>query len=246
MRLQDKVAIITGGANGIGKETAFLFAKHGAKLVLADFDEAAGAAALEELRATGAEAEFIKTDVSNREDVQRMVDTALERFSRIDILINNAGITRDGFLTKLDPNHWDQVIAINLTGVFNCTQLVAAKMMEQGSGVILNAASVVALYGNMGQTNYAATKAGVVGMTKSWAKELGPKGVRCNAVAPGFIVTNMTDKVPDKVLTHMQQNTPLRRLGQPGDIANAYLFLASDEASFVNGAVLSVDGGLTI
>ena len=246
MRLQDKVAIITGGANGIGKETAFLFAKNGAKLVLADFDAAAGAQTLEELRAGSADVEFVQTDVSNREDVQRMIDITLERFSRIDILINNAGITRDGFLTKLDPQHWDQVIAINLTGVFNCTQLVALKMMEQGSGVILNAASVVGLYGNIGQTNYAATKAGVVGMTKSWAKELGPKGVRCNAVAPGFIVTGMTDKVPDKVLDHMRANTPLRRLGQPSDIANAYLFLASDEASFVNGAVLSVDGGLTI
>lgn len=246
MRLQDKVAVITGGANGIGKETALLFAKNGAKLVLADFDAAAGAQTLEELRAGGADVEFVQTDVSNREDVQRMVDITLERFSRIDILINNAGITRDEFLTKLDPQHWDQVIAINLTGVFNCTQLVALKMMEQGSGVILNAASVVALYGNIGQTNYAATKAGLIGMTKSWAKELGPKGVRCNAVAPGFIVTGMTDKVPDKVLDHMRANTPLRRLGQPSDIANAYLFLASDEASFVNGAVLSVDGGLTI
>ncbi|MGB8954664.1 MAG: 3-oxoacyl-ACP reductase FabG [Tumebacillaceae bacterium] len=246
MRLQDKVTILTGGANGIGKETAFLFAKNGAKLVLADFDETAGARTLEELRALGADVAFVKTDVSNRNDVQRMVDATLERFSRIDILVNNAGITRDGFLTKLDPQHWDQVISINLTGVFNCTQLVAQKMMEQGSGVILNAASVVALYGNIGQTNYAATKAGVVGMTKSWAKELGPKGVRCNAVAPGFIVTGMTDKVPDKVLDHMQANTPLRRLGQPSDIANAYLFLASDEASFINGAVLSVDGGLTI
>ena len=154
MRLQDKVAVITGGANGIGKETALLFAKNGAKLVLADFDAAAGAQTLEELRAGGADVEFVQTDVSNREDVQRMVDITLERFSRIDILINNAGITRDGFLTKLDPQHWDQVIAINLTGVFNCTQLVALKMMEQGSGVILNAASVVALYGNIGQTNY--------------------------------------------------------------------------------------------
>lgn len=246
MRLLNQVAIITGGASGIGKETALLFAEHGAKLVIADFHEENGHTTLAELREAGAEAEFVKADVSQREDVQRVVDTALARFGRIDILINNAGITRDGFLVKMDPAQWDQVISINLTGVFTCTQLVAAVMMQQGQGVILNAASVVGLYGNVGQTNYAAAKAGVIGMTKSWAKELGPKGIRVNAVAPGFIMTGMTDKMPEKVLTMMEEKTPLRRLGQPHDIAKAYLFLASDEASFVNGAVLSVDGGLTL
>ncbi|PWK15715.1 3-oxoacyl-ACP reductase FabG [Tumebacillus permanentifrigoris] len=246
MRLVDQVAIITGGASGIGKETALLFAKNGAKLVIADYNEAGGQAALEELRALGTEAEFVKADVSNREDVQTIVDTALNRFGRIDILVNNAGITRDGFLVKMDPAAWDQVISINLTGVFTCTQLVAGVMMQQGAGVILNAASVVGLYGNVGQTNYAAAKAGVIGMTKSWAKELGPKGVRVNAVAPGFIMTAMTDSMPEKVLGLMEEKTPLRRLGQPMDIAKAYLFLASDDASFVNGAVLSVDGGLTL
>lgn len=245
MRLQDKVAIITGGANGIGRETALLFAKHGAKLIIADFDETNGGVTVDEIRAQGAEAVFVKVDVSNQDDAVRMVETAVGQYGRVDILINNAGITRDGFLTKTDKAMWDQVIAINLTGVFNCTQAAVPVMMEQGSGVVLNAASVVALYGNIGQTNYAATKAGVVGLTKTWAKEMGPKGVRVNAVAPGFIVTAMTDKVPDKVLGAMAEKTPLRRLGQPSDIANAYLFLASDEASFVNGAVLSVDGGLT-
>ncbi|MFC4769083.1 3-oxoacyl-ACP reductase FabG [Effusibacillus consociatus] len=245
MRLQDKVAIITGGANGIGKETALLFAKNGAKLVISDFDEEAGLAALQEIRNLGTEAEFVKVNVSNLYDVQQMVDAAVERFSRIDVLINNAGITRDGFLVKMDPTQWDQVVAVNLTGVFYCTQAVAKVMMDQGQGVILNAASVVGLYGNIGQTNYSATKSGVIGMTKTWAKELGPKGIRVNAVAPGFIMTGMTGKVPDKVLDSMKEKTPLRRLGQPADIANAYLFLASDEASFVNGAVLSVDGGLT-
>jgi 3-oxoacyl-[acyl-carrier protein] reductase len=245
MRLQDKVAIITGGANGIGRETALLFAKNGAKLVIADFDGERGPQVVEEIRQLGGEAIFVRADVSSREDVQSMVDAALNAFSRIDVLVNNAGITRDGFLVKMDQAAWDQVIAINLTGVFVCTQLVAGVMMQQGHGVILNAASVVGLYGNIGQTNYVATKSGVIGMTKTWAKELGPKGIRVNAVAPGFIVTGMTDKVPDKVLTLMQERTPLRRLGQPSDIANAYLFLASDEASFINGAVLSVDGGLT-
>jgi 3-oxoacyl-[acyl-carrier protein] reductase len=245
MRLQDKVAIITGGANGIGRETALLFAKNGAKLVIADFDETNGGRTVEEIRAQGGEAEFVKVDVSNGDDVERMVAVAVERFGRIDVLVNNAGITRDGFLTKTDKAMWDQVIAINLTGVFQCTQAAVKVMLEQGSGVVLNAASVVALYGNIGQTNYAATKAGVIGLTKTWAKELGPKGIRVNAVAPGFIVTAMTDKVPEKVLSAMKEKTPLRRLGQPIDIAYAYLFLASDEASFINGAVLSVDGGLT-
>ncbi|HEU4963201.1 MAG TPA: 3-oxoacyl-ACP reductase FabG [Bacilli bacterium] len=245
MRLQDKVTLITGGANGIGRETALLFAKNGAKVVIADFDEAGGAKTLAELRELGAEAEFVKTDVSNADDASQMVRTAIDRFGRLDVLVNNAGITRDGFLVKMDPAQWDQVVAINMTGVFHCTQAAARVMLEQGSGVILNAASVVGLYGNVGQTNYAATKAGVIGMTKSWAKEMGPKGIRVNAVAPGFIVTGMTDKMPEKILTLMEEKTPLRRLGQPSDIANAYLFLASDEASFINGTVLSVDGGLT-
>lgn len=245
MRLQDKVALITGGTNGIGRETALLFAKNGAKLMIADFDEDEGLQTLQELRKAGAEAEFVKTNVSNLNDVRQMVDVAVARFARIDVLVNNAGLTRDGFLAKLEPEQWDQVIAVNLTGVFYCTQAVAKVMINQGSGVILNASSVVGLYGNIGQTNYSATKSGVIGMTRTWAKELGPKGIRVNAVAPGFIMTGMTAKVPDKILEQMKDKTPLRRLGQPIDIANAYLFLASEEAGYINGAVLSVDGGLT-
>jgi 3-oxoacyl-[acyl-carrier protein] reductase len=245
MRLHDKVALITGAASGIGKATAHVFARNGARLVIADFDEELGMATVEELRKLGAEAVFVKVNVSNLYDVQQMVDAAVKRFSRIDVLVNNAGIVRDGLLTKLDPAEWDQVIAVNLTGVFYCTQAVARVMVPQGSGVILNAASVVGLYGNIGQTNYVATKSGVIGMTKTWAKELGPKGIRVNAVAPGFIMTGMTEQMPEKVLDKMREKTPLRRLGQPEDIAHAYLFLASDEASFIHGAVLSVDGGLT-
>jgi 3-oxoacyl-[acyl-carrier protein] reductase len=222
-----------------------VFARNGAKLVIADFDEELGMATVEELRQVGAEAEFVKVNVSNLYDVQQMVDAAVKRFSRIDVLVNNAGIVRDGLLTKLDPAQWDQVVAVNLTGVFYCTQAVARVMVPQGHGVILNAASVVGLYGNIGQTNYVATKSGVIGMTKTWAKELGPKGIRVNAVAPGFIMTGMTEQMPPKVLDTMKEKTPLHRLGQPEDIAHAYLFLASDEASFINGAVLSVDGGLT-
>jgi 3-oxoacyl-[acyl-carrier protein] reductase len=245
MRLHDKVALITGAASGIGKATAHVFARNGAKLVIADFDEDLGMVTVEELRHVGAEAEFVKTNVSNLYDVQQMVDAAVKRFSRIDVLVNNAGIVRDGLLTKLDPSQFDQVVAVNLTGVFYCTQAVARVMVPQGHGVILNAASVVGLYGNIGQTNYVAAKSGVIGMTKTWAKELGPKGIRVNAVAPGFIMTGMTEQMPAKVLDTMKEKTPLRRLGQPEDIAHAYLFLASDEASFINGAVLSVDGGLT-
>lgn len=245
MRLKDKAVLITGGANGIGRATAMLFAKNGANVMIADYDEDEGLETVKALQNLGAKADFIKVNVANLHEVEQMADATVARFSRIDVLVNNAGITRDGFLVKLAPAQWEQVVAVNLTGVFHCTQAAARVMVAQGHGVILNAASVVGLYGNIGQTNYAATKSGVIGMTKTWAKELGPKGIRVNAVAPGFIVTGMTEKVPDKVLEAMVEKTPLRRLGQPEDVANAYLFLASDEAGFINGAVLSVDGGLT-
>lgn len=245
LRLKDKVAIITGGARGIGKETALLFAREGAKVVICDFDAQAGEATAGELRElTGAL--FFQVDVTSRAGVQAMVDGAMAQFGRIDVLVNNAGITADAFLTRMTEEQWDRVIAVNLKGVFNCTQAVAPVMMEQGSGSIINASSVVGVYGNVGQTNYAATKGGVIAMTKSWAKELGKKGIRVNAVAPGFIITGMTAMVPQKVLDLMKEKTPLGRWGYPADIANAYLYLASDESSFVNGVVLQVDGGLVI
>ncbi len=246
MRLKDKVAIITGGARGIGRETALLFAREGAKVAIGDFDREAGAATVQEICQMGGEALFFSVDVTDIKQVQLMVDGTLGGFGRIDILVNNAGITRDAFLTKMTPEQWNQVIAVNLTGVFNCTRAVVPVMISQGSGRILNAASVVGLYGNMGQTNYAATKAGVIGMTRTWAKELGRKGITVNAVAPGFIITDMTAKVPEKVLEMMKEKTPLGRLGQPRDVAYAYLFLASDEAAYINGVVLSVDGGLVL
>jgi len=246
MRLKDKVAIITGGAKGIGRETALLFAREGAKVVIGDFDEEAGRKTLEDILALGAEALFCKVDVTDRVSVEEMVKKTKERFGRVDILINNAGITADALLTKMTDQQWDKVIDVNLKGVFLCTRAVAPVMIEQGYGVILNASSVVGVYGNIGQTNYAATKAGVIGMTRSWAKELGRKGIRVNAVAPGFIMTEMTARVPEKILELMKERTPLGRLGQPRDVAAAYLFLASDEASFINGQVLGVDGGLVI
>jgi 3-oxoacyl-[acyl-carrier protein] reductase len=245
MRLQGKVAIITGAARGIGRETALLFAAEGAKVVICDL-LAEGEEVAEEIRSRGGEAIFYKLDVTDRESVKRMVNTVTERYGRIDILVNNAGITRDAQFLKMTEGDWDKVIAVNLKGVFNVTQAVAPVMVAQGKGKIVNAASVVALYGNFGQTNYVASKAGVIGMTKVWARELGRKGINVNAVAPGFIQTEMTAKVPERVLQMMRERTPLGRLGTPRDVAYAYLFLASDESDYVNGAVLSVDGGLVI
>ncbi|MGM0876341.1 MAG: 3-oxoacyl-[acyl-carrier-protein] reductase [Bacillota bacterium] len=245
MKLAEKVALITGGARGIGKETARKFLQEGAKVVICDRDKSAGMAVLEEFGDKN-QIEFFEVDVTNTAQIEEMVQSTIDTYSRIDILINNAGITIDGFLTKMNETDWEKVIAVNLSGVFKFTKAVIPVMMEQKAGVIINASSVVGLYGNIGQTNYAATKAGVIGLTKSWAKEFGPKGIRVNAIAPGFIETDMTSAVPKKILDTMKEKTPLKKLGTPEDIASAYLFLASDEANFINGAVLSVDGGLVI
>ena len=246
MRVQDKVVIITGGAKGIGHEAVEVFAREGAKVVIADFDMGAGQELALKINSTGAESMFCQVDVTDRTSVELMVKETLEKFARIDILVNNAGITQDALLSKMTEEQWNKVIAVNLTGVFNCTQAVLPVMLEQGAGAIINTSSVVGVYGNIGQTNYAATKAGVIGMTKSWAKELGKKGIRVNAVAPGFIMTEMTAQVPEQVLATMQNKTPLKRLGIPSDVAAAYLFLASDESSYINGQVLGVDGGLVL
>lgn len=246
MRLKDKVAIITGAGRGIGKATALKFAQEGAKLLISDVNEADLETAAGEIKEAGGKVVTMKVDVTSRQQVKEMVDKAVRGFGRLDILVNNAGITSDNQLYKMTEEQWDKVIAVNLKGVFNCAQAAASVMMEQGSGVILNASSVVGIYGNFGQTNYAATKWGVIGMTKTWAKELGRKGIRVNAVAPGFILTPMTEKMPEKVLDMMKDKAPIKRLGTPEDIANAYAFLASDEASFITGAVLSVDGGIVL
>lgn len=246
MFLTDKVAIVTGGARGIGRETALVFAREGAKVVVADFDGEAGEKTAGEINAAGGQAIYIKVDVTDRDNVQAMVEETKEHFGKIDILVNNAGITADAMLLKMTEAQWDKVIGVNLKGVFNCTQLVAPAMIEQGAGVILNASSVVGVYGNIGQTNYAATKSGVIGMTKSWAKELGRKGIRVNAVAPGFIISDMTAKVPEKLLGVMKEKTALNRLGEVQDVAHTYLFLASDYASYITSQVLGVDGGLVV
>lgn len=246
MRLKGKVVIITGGAGGIGRETALLFSREGARVAVADYDEQAGRQTADEINNDGGDALFVRVNVADSGSVQDMVRQVLAGFGTIDILINNAGITRDGFLVNMAEENFDLVIDVNLKGVFNCTKAVAPVMMEKGWGKIINTSSVAGVYGNIGQTNYSATKAGVIGLTKTWAKELGLKGIRVNAVAPGFIETEMTGTVPDKVLQTIRQRTPLSRLGRPADIANAYLFLASEESDFVNGAVLSVDGGLVM
>ncbi|MCZ7394185.1 MAG: 3-oxoacyl-ACP reductase FabG [Candidatus Methanoperedens sp.] len=246
MRLENKVAIITGAGSGIGRETALLFAKEGANVALTGRTVETIGQVCEEIHKNGGKAIFFRGDVSKREDMDEVVNKTVKEFGRIDILINNAGVNQDALLTKMTREQWNGVINIDLTGAFNCIQAVADIMINQGNGVIINASSISGIYGNIGQVNYASAKAGLIGLTKTLAKELGKKGIRVNAIAPGFTVTPMTSKVPEKILNIMIEKTPLHRLAEPRDIAYAYLYLASDEARFVNGAVLSVDGGLTI
>lgn len=245
-RLENKVAVITGGADGIGRAASVLFAQEGAKVIIWDLNEEKGNEAVSEIIASGGLAEFVRVNTAKLEDVEKAASMAWDRYGQIDILINNAGITRDSSLKKMTPEQWQQVIDVNLTGVFYCTKVVSNYMLEKGYGRIINTSSVVALYGNFGQTNYVATKAGLIGMTKTLARELGRKGITVNAVAPGFIATEMVKKMPENVLRAMEEKVPLGRLGYPEEIASAYLFLASNEAGYINGSVLSVDGGITI
>jgi 3-oxoacyl-[acyl-carrier protein] reductase len=244
MRLQDKVAIITGAANGLGLSAVEIFAGEGAKVALTDFNAEQGTLRANELREKGYDVTFFQVNVADRQSVEEMVSNVKEVYGGIDILVNNAGITRDAMVWKLSVEDFQKVIDVNLTGVFHCTQAVLPTMIEKGWGRIINTSSVSGVYGNIGQTNYAAAKAAVVGMTKSWAKELGRKGINVNAVAPGFMNTNMTAKVPEKVLDQLKKTIPLGRLGDPEDIGYAYLFLASNESNYVNGTVLHVDGGI--
>jgi len=245
-RLDEKVAIITGGASGIGKKTAEIFSKEGAIIGIFDVNRDALNQTEKEIRDTGGKCNGYVVDVTNFEDVTEKVKEVIEDFGKIDVLVNNAGVTRDNFLTKMEIDDWNKVIAINLTGTFNCAKAVVTYMMEQSKGNIVNVSSVVGVYGNIGQTNYAASKAGVIGLTKTWAKEFAKKGVRVNAVAPGFIKTPMTEKVPEKVLEIMISKTPMGRMGESLEVANAILFLASEESSFTTGHILHVDGGLVL
>ena len=246
MRLNDKVAIVTGAAQGIGLATAIRFATEGARVVVADLSAARVEAAVASLRAAGGRALGCLVDVTDRVTIDAMVAEVHAEWGRIDVLINNAGITKDARLAKMSAAQFDSVIAVNLKGVFECTQAVAESMVAQGSGSIVNASSVVGLYGNFGQTNYAATKAGVIGLTKTWARELGPKGVRVNAVCPGFVKTAILETIPDEVMQKMVAKVPLGRLGTPEEIAAVYTFLASDDASYLNGAVIEVSGGIQL
>jgi 3-oxoacyl-[acyl-carrier protein] reductase len=240
-RLENKVAIITGGAAGIGAATAKKFVAEGAQVVIWDMNAERGEQFAKELNIT-----FDKVNTANYEEIEVTAKKVFDKFGRIDILVNNAGITRDSTLKKMTPELWQQVIDVNLTGVFYCTKVVSEYMLQNGWGRILNASSVVALYGNFGQTNYTATKSGLIGMTKTLARELGRKGITVNCVAPGFIATEMVAAMPENVLDAMKAKVPVGRLGEPSEIASAYAFLASDEAAYINGTVLSVDGGMTV
>ena len=228
LNLGGKVVIVTGGAAGIGRATVTRFEEEGARVIAWDVTSNP------------------KIDVTDKEQVEAAANDVASKYGRIDVLVNNAGIVRDARLVKMDDATFDSVIAVNLKGVFVCTRAVVPHMIAAGGGVILNASSIVGLYGNFGQTNYAATKAGVISFTQTWARELGKHNIRVNAVAPGFIATEMVKSMPDKVLAGMREHTPLGRMGEPEDIANAYAWLASDAAKFVHGAVLSVDGGLVL
>ena len=242
IRLKDKVAIITGAAKGIGFATAKRFMQEGAKVMIADVNPEAVKAAQDLIPSS----EAYVMNVTDRTSIEAAIDQIMQRHGRIDILINNAGITQDARLVKMTEAQFDTVINVNLKGVFNCTQLVVPHMLEAGKGAVVNASSVVGIYGNFGQTNYSATKFGVIGFTKTWARELGPKGIRVNAVCPGFIATEMVKAMPENILKDIERRSWLGRLGTPEEMANIYLFLASDEASYVNGVALEASGGISL
>ena len=245
-RLESKIAVVTGGAQGIGKATVKRFAEEGATVIIWDVNEEKAFSTINELKSISSKIEFQKVDVTNLDSVTNAAAKIVGSHKRIDILINNAGITKDASFLKMTAEQWKQVIDVNLTGVFNCTKAVTQYMVENKYGKIVNTSSVVGLYGNFGQTNYVATKSGIIGMTKVLSRELGRKGINVNAVAPGFIATEMVTSVPEKVIDMLKEKTPLGKLGDPEDIANAYLFLVSEEAKYVSGTVLSVDGGLVL
>jgi 3-oxoacyl-[acyl-carrier protein] reductase len=246
MRLTDKVAIITGGGSGIGQATALKFAHEGAKVVVGDLAIERADETARKITEDGGEAMAVRVDVRDKASIVQMVEAVIARYGRIDCLVNNAGIVQDSTLKNMTDDQFNNVIDVNLKGVYNCTRAVVNIMLQQKSGVILNTSSIVGLYGNFGQTNYAAAKFGVIGMVKTWARELGRKGIRSNAVCPGFVSTPILGGIPEKVLSALEERVPLGRLARPEEVANAFAFLASDEASYINGAVLEVSGGLTL
>ena len=246
MRLQDKVSIITGSGRGIGRATALKFAVEGARAVVCDLDKTSVDDVVAEIKSRGGEASGYVVDVTDRDSIDRMVTQVMERYGRIDTLVNNAGVVQDARMVNMTEEQFDKVIDVNLKGTYNCAKSVIDPMLAQQSGVILNASSIVGIYGNFGQTNYAASKWGVIGMAKTWAREFGRKGIRANAVCPGFVETDIIKGIPDNVMQAMVNRVPMGRLGKPEEIANTYAFLASDEASYINGAVIEVGGGGTI
>jgi 3-oxoacyl-[acyl-carrier protein] reductase len=246
MRLQDKVAIITGAGRGIGQATAVKFANEGAKVVVCDLNPEWIEETVQLCKETRGDAFGYMADVRDMQSLKNMVDATVAKWGRVDCLVNNAGIVMDAQIKNMTEDQFDKVIDINLKGVYNCTKAVVDTMLKQQSGVILNASSIVGLYGNFGQTNYAASKFGVIGMMKTWARELGRKGIRANAVCPGFIATTILGSIPEKVLRALEDKVPMGRLGKPEEVASTFAFLASDEASYINGAVIEVSGGLTI
>jgi 3-oxoacyl-[acyl-carrier protein] reductase len=246
MRLKDKVAIITGSARGIGQATALKFAVEGAKVVVCDLDRKAVDEVVAEIVAKGGQSIGFTVNVTNKASIAAMVKGVTDKYGRVDVLVNNAGIVDDAMFRKMSDEQFERVIDVNLKGTYNCARAVVDIMIAQNAGVILNASSVVGLYGNFGQTNYAASKFGVIGLVKTWARELGRKGIRANAVCPGFVETTILKSIPQKVMQAMIDRVPLGRLAKPEEIANTYAFLASDEASYINGAVIEVSGGATI
>ena len=245
-RLENKVCIITGAANGIGFATAQKFSNEGALAIICDMNQEQVDLAVKNIVDAGGHAEGYVLNVTDRASIDLVVAALMARHGRIDVLINNAGITKDARLVNMTEQQFDAVIDVNLKGVFNCTQAVVPHMLEAGKGSIVSASSVVGLYGNFGQTNYAATKFGVIGMTMTWARELGPKGIRVNAVCPGFVETGILATIPEEVLKGMQERAWVRRLGQPEELANVYAFLASDESSYINGIALEASGGISL
>jgi 3-oxoacyl-[acyl-carrier protein] reductase len=246
MRLKDQIALITGSARGIGKEIALTFAKEGATVIISDINEDAAKQTAEEFIKDGLKADAFTCNVSNMQSVQEMVDKILDIHSRIDILVNNAGITKDNLFLRMTEEEWDAVLNVNLTGAFKCTKALARSMVKARKGKIINIASIVGVIGNAGQANYSASKAGLIGFTKSLAREFASRGITSNAVAPGFIRTAMTDKLSDKVKEELMERIPLKRLGEPQDVANACLFLASADADYITGQTIIVDGGMGI
>ena len=244
MKLAGKVALVTGAAQGIGKAVALLLARNGADIAVSDINLEKAAETAKEIEAMGRKAMAIKVDVANSGDVERMVQTILERFGQIDVLVNNAGIARDKLILRMTEEDWDAVLDINLKGTFNCTKAVVKHMSKQRSGKIVNIASVVGEMGNAGQANYSASKAGVIGFTKTIAREFAQRGINVNAIAPGYIQTPMTEALPEKAKEELKNMIPLERLGQPEDVAEAVLFLVSDASDYITGQVLNVNGGI--